>query len=245
MITKGEFYFATPDTLNDPLDCAFYMEQVLNKIKSDSDQEFINKFEEIATRSFNDKVTEERGSVFQVLKNRLSQLGVLSLSKRADEPLMWSHYANGHKGITVGIRKEYFESMKDSVCRDLKIIGGFNVEYEESPNYLEIIDWYVKREIKTKKQIKNEHLLVGLLIAVIITKSKSWLYESEFRVIRHSKGALTIPAEYISEVVVGNKTTDVTFSEIERILDSPSLRHIEIKKAEFSKYSFAMTISDT
>lgn len=134
--------------------------------------------------------------------------------------------------------------MEDAVCRELDVIGGFSVDYKETPNYFDTIYRYVQKEINSGKKINIEHLMVDALIPVIRTKSKHWLYECEYRVIRHSKGILTVPPEYISEVIVGSKITNEVFSELESILDSPSLKHIEIKKAEFSDNSFTMEINN-
>ena len=244
MLTKGEFYFATPESLNDPLDCAFYTEHVLNGIRENASEDFMGKLDSIASRLLDDPISGPAESVFEALKTRLTNVGILSLSKTPNETLMWSHYADGHKGVSIGIHKQYFDNISHETYAELDIIGPYNVKYKESPDFHEVISKYVAREIKTNQDINILHLLVDILIPVVTTKSLSWKYESEYRVIRHSKGALNIPLEYIGEIIVGSKVSETVVSEIKNLIDTPSLQHVAIKKAEFSGNTFSMAMVD-
>src|SRR6185369_14631106 len=42
------------------------------------------------------------GESFDGLDDQLNGVGIFSMSRLPDQPLMWAHYANDHKGICIG-----------------------------------------------------------------------------------------------------------------------------------------------
>jgi hypothetical protein len=75
IILKNRLYASQYKDLNDPMEGQYYYQSgELN-------------------RTIRDKIREEKGT-----------LRVLSLSRVNNNQLMWSHYADGHKGIAIGVR---------------------------------------------------------------------------------------------------------------------------------------------
>lgn len=75
IILKNRLYAAQYKDLNDPMEGQYYYHQgELN-------------------RTIRDKILEEKGT-----------LRILSLSRINNNQLMWSHYADGHKGIAIGVK---------------------------------------------------------------------------------------------------------------------------------------------
>lgn len=91
--------------------------------------------------------------IIEAIKSGKDKIKICSLSKKDNEPLMWAHYADGHKGIVIGvkIKNEY----------DIRLI-----KYEG----LETID---------ANQIDNFR---ETAIKVLSHKNKIWEYENEVRV---------------------------------------------------------------
>jgi Protein of unknown function (DUF2971) len=91
--------------------------------------------------------------------------GVLSLSARFDSPLMWSHYADQHRGVCV----EYDVS-------DLASTESHQVSYGGSRRVLasQIRDWTLHDDAAAKRAIDR---------ACLLTKSKEWKYEREYRLL--------------------------------------------------------------
>jgi len=259
MIKNGEFYFAPRDKLNDPLDCSFFTNDILEVFESVSGYDLEPILIELISTPFVDRVTECKGSALDILQKRLSQLGILSLSKNINSSLMWSHYADGHKGIAVGIDDSFFDdpaqanetqSDSDKLYEKLQIIGGYNVTYKQSPDYVQSINRFVstQQKIIDAKQTRlnainpSQKFLVDILTPVTTTKSTDWSYEEEYRVIRHKFGPLNIKLKHICEVVVGNKAGKETVDKLKEMLKNPDLAHIKLKKAEFMRNSFDMNI---
>ena len=80
IILKNRLYAAQYKDLNDPMEGQYYYHRgELN-------------------RTIRDKILEEKGT-----------LRILSLSRVNNNQLMWSHYADGHKGVAIGVRIDQTE----------------------------------------------------------------------------------------------------------------------------------------
>jgi len=87
------------------------------------------------------------------LQKKIDAVRIVSLSKRNDKTLMWSHYADGHKGIVIGI--EINENQFD--VRP--------VIYGELPT------------------IKEEDIGEDTYKELLSTKLSPWFYEEEVRIL--------------------------------------------------------------
>ena len=93
----------------------------------------------------------------QATENYLDRIGVLCLTSKWDNALMWSHYGNHHSGICIGMRTNigiFKTSMKVVYADELPII--------EAPAVIE-------KELYDK---------------VFLTKARCWAYEEEWRIIK-------------------------------------------------------------
>jgi hypothetical protein len=91
------------------------------------------------------------------------EIGILCFSKYIEEPLLWSHYADSHRGIALGF--EYTElptTFAKIVYRPDNTRA--ELDYEEARNSLD-----------------DEDRLIGTLKSSFTTKASSWLYEQEYR----------------------------------------------------------------
>jgi IS5 family transposase len=93
------------------------------------------------------------------------ETGVLCLSSKFDSPLMWSHYANQHRGVCV----EYDVSMLESEALH-------RVVYDESREVRasQIRDWVLHNNHAARKAIDT---------ACLLTKAREWAYEGEWRLL--------------------------------------------------------------
>src|SRR5690606_22952386 len=97
---------------------------------------------------------------------RLSGLGVCCLSRVALDILMWSHYADFHRGFVVEFRIPT-RGISSDVSPAMRLLVPQPVKYQLDRPVINFgINWTV------------EHLEAALL-----TKSKHWAYEQEERVI--------------------------------------------------------------
>ncbi|WP_019844530.1 DUF2971 domain-containing protein [Dickeya zeae] len=102
-----------------------------------------------------------------LLKNY--DIGVLSLAKKFDCPLMWSHYADQHKGFCIG----YDVSENDS--SDIYPVDYKGKRFIRTQQVHDMLFGSDDNVINTaKKEIDR---------VILLSKSPSWKYENEYRVI--------------------------------------------------------------
>jgi len=149
-LINKEITVSNPALFNDPFDCLFYhfMERVSN---SYDNRALIKSFKKIRIRSFvHDRFFSRSSFEFQDRK-----------TKPLTDILMWSHYADSHKGICVLYDfKSSIPQLDKNVC---------NIFFDEKYSEGEIVD------ISKNTDIEFE---LGFL-----KKNKCWEYEGEVRLL--------------------------------------------------------------
>jgi len=115
MLKEGKYFFASANSFNDPLDCSIepiyelppidkiieYQTKVLQDNEGISYEDALQKSQIIRSvpkAELENLLQRIKDSVQQILKD---EYGILSLSAKYDNVLMWSHYANYHKGFCI------------------------------------------------------------------------------------------------------------------------------------------------
>ena len=112
--------------------------------------------------------------------------GLCTLSEKKDDILMWSHYADSHKGICIEFEPrtsaqiEWFEN-------------AVPVRYQSN---FPANDFYKRSATEADA------------IAAMATKSVQWAYEKEWRLLRGEPGPYALPQGVISGVVLGYAISD-------------------------------------
>lgn len=114
LLKHQQLYFANPSEFNDPFDCRLRLnwkcdpEEInkwLRKYVGNRAEELINYFKQ---NEYDPKVISE----FQEpLLEQMGKTFILSLSEINDNILMWSHYANYHKGVCLGFKTKKLNNM--------------------------------------------------------------------------------------------------------------------------------------
>lgn len=109
---------------------------------------------------------EIRGDLAAEMKSH----GVLSLSARWNNPLLWSHYANEHRGLCI----EYdTDDVRHPGLRAVTYGGARAIKASA------LLQWKVTKDQAAAKAIFDTYFL---------TKASDWRYEKEWRDIRDSIG---------------------------------------------------------
>lgn len=198
-ILNSKYYLSSPNEFNDPFDCRPVFEFV------GSNSELIKYLEHAAkkheptlnrqqrrdaARSFRgspdlDPRRDENLKSFklQYRQTVTSRIGILCLSSAPDDILLWSHYADSHKGV----------------C--LKFATTNTVFGTSQPVVY-----------KTSRPSVNplRHKPDQMLDHVFLTKSEHWKYEKEWRLISYEKGAgiYSVPDEALVEVILGAQCSE-------------------------------------
>jgi len=198
IITHNELYFSAPDKFNDPFDSAFHIEVkggknrtvlesvawgVVKEKRPDlSHAESLNAASEVGARIEGTKLSETE----QMLHDKLvadRAAGILSLTEKNDDILMWSHYADEHRGIclefSLSARSHFFQDAQPVVYRD---------EYPEMDLY----------DVVTNANLREAGVWM-------LTKSPQWEYEKEWRILdfTNGPGVRCFPGELLTGVILG------------------------------------------
>ena len=159
IITNNELYFSNPSDFNDPYDCNIPMNDIilrkdLERIahSKDSNQDIA---EIIKSLSF------EPEYIKTMLRNNMNKIGICCFSTLCNSILMWSHYAEYHKGICLK-----FDILKDPEF----FINTLAVHYSRIMPYFDFFS-------------RNNRIFEELLQ----TKFADWSYESEVRIFKSKK----------------------------------------------------------
>jgi hypothetical protein len=109
ILDNFSFWFATPDTFNDPFDCGLSENQ--SPTLDDARKHFkrLNIDEGILEKSI-EIYKRSPAKLVELVKNAkeksIYSKGVLSLSEKFDDILMWSHYSQYHQGVVFSLDME-------------------------------------------------------------------------------------------------------------------------------------------
>lgn len=199
MFMKNELFFQTPRDFNDPFDCQ--MQLVFNGTKKQWRQrlfELINENESYLKRNQKRSklkmLMKRRKNIDfsnKVLRSLADDIGVLCLSEKNNDILMWSHYTQGHKGFCLEFSYSPYEIF---FGRALKVIY--------KPNY---------PLVNVFQSTSQEQL-----DAMIFTKAQFWKYEKEWRIVEHDNGRGTykFPKELLTGNIFGSQMCDKNKKDI-------------------------------
>ncbi|MCK4842477.1 MAG: DUF2971 domain-containing protein [Methylococcales bacterium] len=188
-LKNQQVYFSKPINFNDPFDCAIgctfkdISQNDLEAIyehyltKSPSELEFKKKFGKNPNKYFLRFLQKSVEELFFKSRNEvLNNRGVTCFSELSDEILMWSHYADKHKGFCLEFDSQYEPFDK-----------AIDVKYSKKISHVDPVSIILDSD-------------PDQVLKMVTTKYKSWEYEKEWRSI-HTEG--NVKFGYSSEALTG------------------------------------------
>lgn len=233
-ILKSTHYFSSPKAFNDPFDCRPVFK--LDATKA----ELIKYYEGVLSRQAPQMSREQRraearakvsdpysdprdqrnlGAFHQIYDELVtSKIGVLCLSAKPKDILMWSHYANSHRGI----------------CLQFFALGN-TLESSQPVHYKS-----VRPVVNPVSQSHDE-----MLDHAIFSKSDHWKYEQEWRLIqyKHGAGVYRTPPEALVGIVLGALIEPEDKRDVLEWVDSRDIP-TKIYQARISTSKFELEIDE-
>jgi hypothetical protein len=222
-----------PNLFNDPFDCRIYedmswlhdaekrqhyieesllksKEHILKNYKSEDEARKVIT-ENVSFPNYFQKKSQETQDEYTD-----KYIGIASFAENCDSILMWSHYANNHKGFSVGFDE-----------RKMKASGIFGLC--ESVTYTENMPNYYVDESRTTK------------IRAELYKSIEWEYEREYRAIslffdernRNPKRTVNFKDSYVKEIIFGLLMPEEHKAEITEIAKQKNIPLFQMEKIPF------------
>lgn len=199
-IEHNNFFFASPSDFNDPFDCKnlftfqgasdsdwrkFLTTFLIHKKPQLTEQERKRDVDEViksGEHRSREKLAEQRGKWDEVLENHSRRLGIVCLSESPNNILMWSHYADSHRGFCLEFDADILK--KAFYCSRVR----YRKQY---PTFSEFVNSSLDEIAHT----------------FVLTKSNHWEYEKEVRLVINAQaeagGELRRVVEYPVEALTG------------------------------------------
>ena len=138
-------------------------------------------------------------------------VGIASFCRSRSNPLLWCHYARGHKGFAVGYDRSHdFFNVTDGGAKP----AFLDVRYEDVPPV-----WSEYADVQK------------FVLDALTTKPTCWAYEQEVRLVVLEGGlSHDIPKDAVVEILFGAEMTDSRVDEIQK----------RIRGSDFSPAFFKM-----
>lgn len=203
LFVNHQLYFPSRRKLNDPFECVVpsfldtpphilrqFLEEKIRKLRPD-----------LTCNQIREKAGElDLERLRQDIQNDVDKVGILSLTEKRDDLLMWAHYANGHRGLCLEFATSIYEVFFGRA--QPVVYSGERLMFDP-------------REPETKQVEK-----------VVLTKSEHWRYELEWRILEHQngEGLYNFPAETLTGVIFGCWTSDKDRTKVKRWIHEGGLR---------------------
>lgn len=146
------------------------------------------------------------GRLFSGIDAQLNSVGIFSMSKKCDEPLMWSHYAGEHTGICIG-----FEivpgSQLDHSDHFLPVIYSDALPEMDKDGFQTVMAMSLDERGMLYTSSFKMSFTDKTFQKAITTKPTCWSYEEEWRYVEAYPGLFDWPGHF-SELTFGLKCTD-------------------------------------
>lgn len=256
LLLNRKLFFATPARLNDPLDSSIDIQaeyERAEKVVHSSDnhperrKSFLIHLLGQSDR-FKDRATGEAIGLNGALQAFLQSLGICSFSRTPTDPLLWSHYANGHSGVCLSYDSELLNLGKVFIEGDMT--------YASVPPYLELflkmtdeLGEFVRPWDKHKHPDKQgdafyTNQLPRLMRANLLVKSEKWKYEQEYRIIVTQPGFRAFNPNALREVIRGTRIADSDRETISSILRHPDYAHVLVRDVKNVPGTFEFGLSE-
>lgn len=218
ILEKCELYFATPNSFNDPFDCKLNPTNIFEAELA----AYLTAKQTICKGGINKEKLEEllhienvNELIQQSIDRVMNRTGICCMTGRNDNILMWSHYADSHRGICLG-----FDVLEDPSFFVYPIKMDYVSEYPKISS-------------------------IGPEFARLLLKSKylGWKYEEEVRIYKSESGPYSYNPKALKEIIFGCKTDQSDIEKVKQIVgNNPLLQHVVFYKAELDSTGYRIII---
>lgn len=234
IITESSIWYANPLTFNDPFDMNPFFRQKYSKreIKAHI-KDFIQTSANTRNMPFEEQEKyrckyEEQSNTnekFVALRNRLfneqiSNTGVVSLSKCNDSILMWSHYADNHKGLVFEFDYSHIKEL-------------YLHEYPHKIDYIEKLNLLSHAAVQAERRMQ--------MASILLLKYIDWAYESEYRIIDFDfQGNKPFQKELLTKIIFGLRSSPEDMQCMVKLCRKNGFEHVVFEKAEKIEGTFSL-----
>lgn len=242
IIKSNKIWAASPLDFNDSFDCMPFVnirnstrqvkEYISNEIKSH--KFLLRKERRFILKKHVKEIKSKKDMFISIWKKVICNYGIVSFEESFDNLLMWSHYADSHKGICIEF------SLKENFVSQLikeKIVSG-NVKYDNNQPEMKHSFDYAFNICRSREELFN------LVRDIIFTKYEGWAYEKEWRWLKeidNEQRHINLPQGCISKIIMGAKSSREDKLRIKSIIENNKLS-IPVVNAVLDERRYAIKV---
>lgn len=211
-LRRSYVYFASPDGLNDPFDCQIDLVKAFR----------LAKLAQGSVPAEADLALWDRHA--RRIMGLANDCGVFCLCagdiRGPGERLMWSHYADNHRGVCLTYTIPY------SFVLERGLVGCAPVEYDPGP----LLDALRRLDLSKRQDFDAD--ITPVITSLLTAKEKEWAYETETRLVSEKAGQIQFDQSWLKQVCFGLRTTA---NDRTRVME-------EVRKAGYADCGFAELI---
>lgn len=223
LVTRCEIYLSRQSEFNDPFDCDLHVNATADPVRRAARVRDLNpnaSAEEIARlvadASSPHREREMEETVRSEMREVTAKCGIFCLCERPDDIRMWSHYADGHRGICL-----------EFAPQGNQLFGCDLLQVRYARRY-PILSLYDDCDLEWTKRY-------------LTTKARAWKHEREWRILYHTPGIQQYPADELSGVILGARMSPDRREEVLRWLSEAPV-HPKVFQAQLQSTSFGVEI---
>lgn len=206
IFVNKKLYFSTPKDFNDPFDCK------IDALISNTDV-FVQSLAKYGSNEGVMPAIENGYNINNTIGKVVNRKGICCFSKEKDNILMWSHYADSHRGICLE-----FDITEDYDFFVFPII----IKYERG---------YPKIDVSETRGNVGKELLT--------TKYEGWQYEQEVRIYKEAYREYEFKPTSLKAIYFGCKVEDSERKNLyEFIRGIECFGHVEFYKGKVSESEY-------
>ncbi|MGC1391235.1 MAG: DUF2971 domain-containing protein [Bacteroidales bacterium] len=209
MLLNSNLLFKNPFKFNDPYDCypgLISFDKIPETFRQDLFSTFRNNYtpeiQQVLLENLNKVPDDKMSNMYRgyLIQHELSSLGISCFSEKCDKLLMWSHYANYHEGVCIGL--------------DTKLLNNYLADKTPA---------LIKVKYTEENFVKRDYFIdsKSALINCFRTKYEEWIYEEEIRIVlfklffdEDNRCLLPIMKEIVTKIYLGKKIDEKNAQDI-------------------------------
>lgn len=210
--------FTNPEEFNDPFDCHEGLVSFTSTDNEDIKQylSLNNQVLDRKNRRFATRESNKKKNAIKLFRQKKNIYKVSCFSKNYNNPLMWSHYANKHKGVCIGYS---FPILPE----DFRV---YNVTYR---NHILPIDIEIAED--------------SVMYYWLTNKAMYWEYEEEVRAITkgsHPDDIIAVDKSWCKELIFGCNVKNKDLDEAIKKIRKSGYKKITLKKMVLNHNDFSL-----
>ncbi len=208
-ILNSKFVYSRVGSFNDPFEISPKYKLVLDDYHKEYFSKRPNEYEKLL-----DNLNDQK-----IMSETINRLFVASFTEKKDDILMWSYYADSHRGICFEFDIPD-EKLSEYILKDVKYYD----------NRVTIQIKLEKKVAEIEDEKNNINILVEDIRPLFFVKSRLWEHEKEFRMVFKDKELKYISSQYyplflpyLSHIYLGANVT-----EEDRIIVSSLANQVDV-----------------